>query len=95
YTSGDTHQRLISDDYGLRTYYAADGGQVFAEYTEYGAQTVPQWAKSYVYLGGRLLSTFMPVTGGEAVEHHHPDRLGTKLVTRHISLRGSAKFRRV
>ncbi|MGH9943950.1 MAG: DUF4214 domain-containing protein [Pyrinomonadaceae bacterium] len=81
YTYGETNQRLIAEESGLRTYYAAEGGQVLAEYTEYGAQSAPQWAKAYVYLGGRLLSTFTPVTGGEAVEHHHPDRLGTRLVS--------------
>ena len=35
------------------------------------------WTKSYVYLGGRLLATDS-TTG---VQYHHPDRLGTRLVT--------------
>ncbi|MDQ3754973.1 MAG: hypothetical protein M3371_09605, partial [Acidobacteriota bacterium] len=82
YTYGATNERLISDELGTRTYYASDGGQVLAEYVEYGGATVPQLAKSYVYLGGRLLSTFAPASGSEFVEHHHPDRLGTRLVTR-------------
>jgi RHS repeat-associated protein len=82
YSYGDSNQRLISDEGGSRTYYAAEGGRVLAEYVESGTQANPQWAKSYVYLGGRLLSTFAPVTGGELTEHHHPDRLGTRLVTR-------------
>jgi len=82
YTYGDSNQRLVTEEGGARTYYAAQGGQVLAEYAEYGTSTAPQWAKSYVYLGGRLLSTFAPISGGEVVEHHHPDRLGTRLVTR-------------
>lgn len=82
YTYGDSNQRLAGEEAGARTYYAAEGGQVLAEYAEYGTQAAPQWAKSYVYLGGRLLSTLTPVAGGELVEHHHPDRLGAKVVTR-------------
>jgi len=35
-----------------------------------------------VYLGARLLSTLTPNgSGGEATQYHHPDRLGTRLVT--------------
>jgi uncharacterized protein RhaS with RHS repeats len=35
-----------------------------------------------VYLSARLLSTLTPNgSGGEAVNYHHPDRLGTRLVT--------------
>jgi len=63
----------------LRTYYACDGS---AEYVENGGSTSPQWSKSYLYLGARLLSTLTPNgAGGEFVQYHHPDRLGTRLVT--------------
>src|SRR5437867_13385042 len=42
----------------------------------------PAWSKSYVYLGGRLLATLTPNNfDGEQVQFHHPDRLGTWLVT--------------
>ncbi|MGH9943838.1 MAG: RHS repeat domain-containing protein [Pyrinomonadaceae bacterium] len=81
YTYGATNQRLVSESGSFRTYYAAEGGQVRAEYTEYYSATTPQWAKAYVYLGGRLLSTLTPFFGSERVEHHHPDRLGTRLVS--------------
>ncbi len=65
----------------LRTYYAADGGAVLAEYTESGGSTTPAWSKSYIYLGARLLSTLTPNgSGGEAIQYHHPDRLGTMAV---------------
>lgn len=79
YTYGDSNERLILEEAGLRTYYACDGK---AEYTESGSSTTPTWSKSYIYLGGRLLSTLTPNgSGGEAVQYHHPDRLGTRLVT--------------
>jgi RHS repeat-associated protein len=82
YTYGDDNQRLIADEGGVRTYYAATGGSVLAEYTESGTSTTPVWSKSYVYLGTRLLSTLAPNgTGGETIQYHHSDRLGTRLVT--------------
>jgi len=66
YTYGDDNQRLMTDESGLRTYYAAEGGSVIAEYTESGGSTTPAWSKSYVYLGARLLSTLQPNgSGGE------------------------------
>jgi RHS repeat-associated protein len=79
YTYGDSNERLIVDEGGLRTYYARDGR---VEYTETGSDTTPGWSKSYVYLGARLLSTLTPNgSGGEFVQYHHPDRLGTRLVS--------------
>lgn len=87
YTYGYDNQRLISQDgdenSNYRTYYAADAGTVFAEYSETpSSPTVLQWSKSYIYLGARLLSTLDPNgSGGEAVRYHHPDRLGTRLIT--------------
>jgi hypothetical protein len=75
--------RLITDESGYRTYYCSQGGTVIAEYSETPALPItPKWAKSYVYLGGRLLSTLTPNgSGSEAVNYHHQDRLGTRLVT--------------
>jgi RHS repeat-associated protein len=82
YTYGDDNQRLVTEESSVRTYYAVDGGSVLAEYTESGGSTTPVWSKSYVYLGARLLSTLTPNgSGGEFVQYHHPDRLGTRLVT--------------
>jgi len=79
YTYGDSNERLIAAEGDLRTYYACDGS---AEYVESGGSTALLWSKSYVYLGGRLLSTLTPNgSGGETVQYHHPDRLGTRLVT--------------
>lgn len=85
YTYADSNARVISQEGGMRTYYAWGRGGVLAEYTEVdGTPTAasPQWSKSYVYMGGRLLATQQPnATGGEYVEYHHPDRLGTRVVT--------------
>jgi YD repeat-containing protein len=79
YTYGDSNERLMVDEGGLRTYYACDGK---VEYTETGSDITPGWSKSYVFLGGRLLSTLTPNgSGGEFVQYHHPDRLGTRLVS--------------
>ena len=82
YTYGCTNGRFVADEGGLRTYYAWSGDTTIAEYIESGGSTTPQWSKSYVYLGARLLSTLTPNgSGGDAVQYHHPDRLGTRLVT--------------
>jgi RHS repeat-associated protein len=79
FTYGDSNKRLIADEGGYRTYYACNAS---AEYVESSGSTTPQWSKTYVYLGNRLLSTLVPNgSGGEAVQFHHPDRLGTRLVT--------------
>ena len=81
-TYGDSNERLITEQAGVRTYFDFDGGAAIAEYTESGGSTTPLWARSYVYLNGRLLSKLTPTgSGGELVEYHHPDRLGTRLVT--------------
>jgi hypothetical protein len=80
YTYGDDNSRLIVDEGGLRTYYAWDG---ICGYTESGGSITPTWSKCYIYLGARLLSTVTPNGGGgETIQYHHPDRLGTRLVTR-------------
>ena len=81
-TYGDSSERLVTEQAGVRTYFDFDGGAAIAEYTESGASTTPLWARSYVYLNGRLLSKLTPNgSGGELVEYHHPDRLGTRIVT--------------
>jgi len=81
YTYGDSNERLIADEGGLRTYYACGASM---EYVESGSSTTPQWSKTYIYLGARLLSTLTPNPGTpntELTQYHHPDRLGTRLVT--------------
>jgi RHS repeat-associated protein len=82
YTYGCTNDRLVAEEGGQRTYYVGKDGATMAEFTEVGASTTPAWSKSYVFLGARLLSTLKPNgSGGEFVEYHHQDHLGTRLVT--------------
>jgi RHS repeat-associated protein len=83
YTYGVGSRRLVADGGGARTYYVWEGGSVIMEYQENAySPTTPQWTKSYVYMGARLLSTLAPNgAGGEAVQFHHQDRLGTRLIT--------------
>ncbi len=78
YAYGASNQRLQMVEDGTNggtTLYVWEGGQVIAEYNGVGSGMA--WTKSYVYLGGRLLAT--DSTSG--VQYHHPDRLGTRLVT--------------
>jgi RHS repeat-associated protein len=82
YTYGDRKERLIAEQGGLRTYYLSESTVPIAEYTESGSSTIPAWSRSYIYLGTRLLSTLEPNgSGGDRVQHHHPDRLGTRVVS--------------
>ena len=79
YTYAESSQRLIAEEGNVRTYYAC-GDNV--EYVETYGATSPAWSRSYVFLGSRLLATTTPNgSGGEFTQYHHPDRLGTRLVT--------------
>jgi RHS repeat-associated protein len=79
YTYGDSNERLILEEGGVRIYYACESS---AEYVESGGSTTPTWSRSYIHLGARLLSSLTPNgSGGAFVQYHHPDRLGTRLVT--------------
>jgi len=85
YTYGLGRQRLKTQ-YGepsdARTYYVWDGKSVISEYGESAAApTSPVWTKNYVHLGSRLLATLTPNDSELRVQFHHPDRLGTRLVT--------------
>ena len=78
YSYGASNQRLQMVEAGTggsTTLYTWDGNSVIAEYN--GANNGMVWTKSYVHLGGRVLAT--DSTGG--IQYHHPDRLGTRLVT--------------
>jgi RHS repeat-associated protein len=78
YTYAATRERLIKETSAGRTYYVWGGESVIAEYTETGSGTTPTFAKSYVYAGSRLLAVSY---NGGFMEFHHPDRIGTQLVT--------------
>ena len=82
YSYSATNQRLLADEGGYRTYWVWSGSQVLAEYGEVNNSGVVQWNKSSVYMGARLLATLQPNgSGGEVLQYHHPDRLGTRLVS--------------
>lgn len=79
YIYGASRNRLVNETTAGRTYYAWGGQAVIAEYFE--TVSTPEWVKSYIYAGSRLLSTITNNSGTEVEEFQHPDRLGTKLVT--------------
>ncbi|HET8782761.1 MAG TPA: RHS repeat-associated core domain-containing protein, partial [Pyrinomonadaceae bacterium] len=81
YTYGHSSARLIETVGTSRTYFVSDNGTTVAEFSESGAGVIPNWSRSYVYIGARLLSTLAPNGGSEAIEYHHPDRLGARLIT--------------
>ena len=81
YAYGAKNERLVTEEGQTRTYYVWHNGAVIAEYAENVSVNVPYWSKSYVYLGNRLLATLTPSGGMEVGQYHHPDRLGTRLVT--------------
>jgi RHS repeat-associated protein len=78
-----SRERLASWSYASAdiTYYAWGGSSVLAEYTTQYASSTLTWDKSYIYAGSRLLSTFTKSGSTEVTEYHHPDRLGTRMIT--------------
>ena len=80
-TYATSRERLKKESSGTRTYYAWGGSSVMAEHVETGSETTMKWSKSYVYAGSRLLSTSTKNGSSEKLEYHHPDRLGTKMVS--------------
>ncbi|HXQ72333.1 MAG TPA: RHS repeat-associated core domain-containing protein, partial [Pyrinomonadaceae bacterium] len=88
YTYGASNRRLITqtgnESSTDKAYYIWEGNSVVAEYTEQPSAAMPKWSKNYIYLAGRLLATEAPNGSGEIVQYHHPDRLGTKLVTNNL-----------
>jgi len=79
YNYGAGNQRLMSVEGGVTKYFAWAGGNIIAEYEAWGTNALI-WKKSYVYIGGRLLATTSGADGAET-QFHHPDELGTRLVT--------------
>ncbi len=83
YSYGASNQRLQMVETGApgaTTLYAWDGGSVIAEYN--GAGNGMAWTKSYIYWGGRLLATESALSVSTTeTKYHHPERLGTRLVT--------------
>lgn len=87
YTYGVGNQRLMAqdgdDNSNQRTYYVWSNGDVIAEYSEdQTSPTSPRWTKNYIYLEDRLLATQEASGNGELVQYCHPDRLGTRIISR-------------
>ena len=92
YSYGSDRRRLTTQ-YGESTSplvpvpyarYVWDGDTVVAEYRSVqGLAGRPgvRWERNLIYFGGRLLATNQRAENGETVTFHHPDRLGTRLVT--------------
>ena len=80
-TYATSRERLKKTAGSTRTYYAWGGASVLAEHVETGSETNLKWSKSYIYAGSRLLSTATKNGSSEKLEYHHPDRLGTKMVS--------------
>ncbi len=82
YTYGASRERLKVETSSQRRYFAWGGQNVVAEYIETGSGTTPEYSKSYIYAGSRLFMTATKASSTtETKEFHHPDRLGTQLVT--------------
>ncbi|MCC6613658.1 MAG: hypothetical protein IT320_09290 [Anaerolineae bacterium] len=70
------------------TYYVWSGAHVLAEYASNGlpspeglVMTNPNWLRSNVYLGERLLATLSRGSPRPHVQYLHPDRLNIRLIT--------------
>jgi RHS repeat-associated protein len=65
-----------------RTYYSWNGDAVIAEYAETAVSPwSPQWTKSFVYLGGRMLATMSVESAGRVVRYNYPERHGARFTT--------------
>ena len=86
YTYGYLRQRVItqygSENSNQRTYYIWGAAGVIAEYSETETQpAAPIWSRSYIYLSTTLLATQEWNGAVESVQFHHPDRVGTRVMT--------------
>ena len=85
YAYGADGRRSAKTNSGGSTYYLWDGSRVIAEYSQPPALPKWTWSKSHIYLGSRILTTFVPETSegqsSERAYYHHPDRLGVRLIS--------------
>ena len=68
---------------GNRTFFLWDRDKIIAEYAE-ATSAALTWTRSRFYFGNRILATVAPIqlsSPTETVYFHHPDRLGTCLLT--------------
>jgi RHS repeat-associated protein len=81
YGYGADGKLLITSHAPTNTYYFWNRNRLIAEYTQRGNQADFTWSRSRVYLGNRTLASFTPGQPEQLVYYHHPDRLGTRLIT--------------
>lgn len=89
YSYGASNHRLIAqtgdENSTAKIYYIWQGDSVVTEYEDPSGATLPRWSMNYIYFGSRLLATQKPNgSGGEIVHYHHPDRLGSRLITNNV-----------
>lgn len=81
YTYGAGREKLVVQAGTSLTHYVWGGGAIIAEYTTSKSGGL-LYKKNYIHAGSRLLLTTTKATvNSEKNELHHPDRLGTKVVT--------------
>ena len=83
HTYGESRQRITTTQSSVRTYFCWDGESVITEYAETSDQpNVLNWSKNYIYLGSSVLAV-QEVTSNrtESLAFHHPDTLGTRLIS--------------
>jgi len=79
YSYGADRVRLsMTDGSGNKTYYVTDGQHPIAEYSDNGSSLV--YARTYLYLGERLMAALKPSGSTESLEVYHYDRLGRRIV---------------
>jgi RHS repeat-associated protein len=75
----DGHRFMTHSAAGT-TYYFWDISKMIAQYSQSG-NGAWSWSKGLVYLGNRLLETFLPISSGQRTYFYHPYSLGTRVVT--------------
>ncbi len=91
YGYGASNQRLKQTEGSTTICYAWAGNSIIGEYLDNGSTLA--WQKCYVYLGNRLLATQVPGTATSATQFHHPDRLGTRVISKGVGVGAGAGSR--
>jgi RHS repeat-associated protein len=86
YTYAHSRQRVITqygnDSSNQRMYYVWGTAGVIAEYSESQLQpSALSWSGSYIYLSSTLLATQEVNGTSESVQFHHPDSVGSRVIT--------------
>ena len=85
-------RRLTAANAGETIFYFWEGTNVIGEYKQLAPDPKLVWSRSKVYMGGRILATVVQGQSGDLVYYHHPDRLGTRLITNAADNTASEQF---